>query len=147
MIKTAIKVVIDEHHVMDRVYKKRDKVLFKAGAYSLKAYQRAQRYRKGPSKPGSPPSAHKNTGALLRKRSKFDVDRKAGSVVIGPMKIGSDSQPSGMPVPELLDKGGPVEASLSGQPVIAQIAPRPFVEPLFTDGGAQFRKLIERESL
>lgn len=147
MIKVITKFVIDEHKVMDRLLKKRDRVLFKTGAYSLKAYQRAQRYRKGPSQPGQPPSAHKNTGALLRKASKFDVDRRTGTVIIGPMKINRDSQPSGMPVPELLDKGGPVKAILEGNPVIAQIAPRPFLAPTFTKGYEEFRKLLEKESL
>lgn len=82
------------------------KVLFKQGAYVKTAMQREMRYRKGKSKPGEPPSAHKDSkkGALLRKLITFVVDLVAGSVKIGPPKIGNDSQS----LPHVLDVGGRV---------------------------------------
>lgn len=129
------------------VRSKQRRVLFKTGSYTLKSLRRSMRYRKTPSKPYSPPSAHKDNhspgnAAALRNKARFDVNLHEGSVVVGPMKFGKVSQPSGKPVPQLLDEGGPVIGFLKGKSVIAELAPRPFVRPAFIDGGEQFEKLI-----
>jgi hypothetical protein len=150
IFKTAVKVKMYAGKVEKRIGAKKRRVLFKAGAYGLKSYRRAQRYRNKPSKKGEPPSAHKrgSNGPKLREASAFIVDLNGSeSVVIGPFKFSAESQPTGKSVAELLNTGGPVEALLAGQPVIAQVEPRPFIAPLFTDGGKRFNELIGKEPL
>jgi hypothetical protein len=61
------------------------KFLSKVGAFVRRSAQTSMRYRKGPSKPGSPPSAHKERGALLRKLLWFAYDPSNDSVVVGPV--------------------------------------------------------------
>jgi hypothetical protein len=102
------------------------------------------RYRKGPSKPGEPPSAHRESGAHLRKGVRFNVDFQTGSVVCGPDLKPESKVLSLKPLPQLLNEGGITEG-IGGEPV--RIAPRPFVDPLFTDGGKRFRELLEKERL
>lgn len=138
-----VKLEIYASKVDRRIKNKQRKVLFALGKYLKTTMQRSMRYRKGPSKPGQPPSAHKKTGAPLRSTIRFEVDLVSGSVVAGPLKFHSVSQPSGKPVPELIDKGGPVFAELKGVSVVANIAPRPFTAPVFTDGGKRFNELLE----
>lgn len=147
MIKTAIKIVMEDEKLLKRMRDKRRRVLFKAGAYTLTSMRRSMRYRKGPSNPSFPPSAHKQNGALLRKASEFTVDDRKGTVVIGPIGFRRKSQPSGNPVPQLLNEGGSVNSFLKGKMVAAEIEPRPFVQPAFTDGGARYRQLLEKEQL
>lgn len=147
MIKTLIRFQMEDEKLLQRMRAKRKRVLYKTGGYTLRSMQRSMRYRKKASNPKFPPSAHRENGALLRKLSHFVVNEKNGTVVIGPIKLGGDSQPSGKPVPELLDKGGPVEALVNGQSVITTLEPRPFVDPAFTDGGRRYEQLLERERL
>jgi phage gpG-like protein len=69
------------------------KFLSKVGAFVRRSAQTSMRYRKGPSKPGSPPSAHKERGALLRKLLWFAYDPSNDSVVIGPVGTGRAEAP------------------------------------------------------
>lgn len=98
--------------LLTRHRKRKKTILFKEGAYVKTSIQRSQRYSKKTSKPGSPPSAHKDNprGPLLRKLTAFAVDLEADSVIAGPMLSG----PTSPTTPEVLDQGGyvPVERLL-----------------------------------
>jgi hypothetical protein len=145
-IKT--RVVVYAATVEKRIASKTKRVLFKTGAYTRKSMQRSMRYRKGPSQPGQPPSAHRDgRGPLLRRLIGFEVDRQRDSVTIGPQRFGKLSQPSGKTVPDLVNDGGTITATLEGRTVTAELEARPFTAPAFTDGGARFQELIAKEQL
>lgn len=67
--------------------------LSKVGAFIRQSAQTSMRYRKGPSRPGTPPSAHKEFGALLRKLLWFAYDPHTDSVVVGPVATGRAQAP------------------------------------------------------
>lgn len=148
IIKTVVKLKLHMDRVARHVAAKKKRVLFKTGGFTLIRMQRLMRYRKGPSKRGQPPSAHKSgAGPLLRKVSGFQVNLQTENVVIGPKKFRELSHPSGKPVPQLLNEGGPVNAELKGRRVVAEVAPRPFVPGAFVLGNKEFRRLLEKEDL
>lgn len=90
---------------------KREK-LAQQGAYVQTTMQRLMRYRKKPSLPGEPPSAHptwteeipgtdgkvkkKKRGALLREFLYFAWDAAKQTVVVGPIKLGRSEAPSAL---------------------------------------------------
>lgn len=92
------------------------RALSKFGAFVRRAAQTSMRYRKGPSQPGQPPSAHKSkqlaalkkmgrakhNGALLRELLFFTYDPSTRSVVVGPLGF----KTKGTPVPALHEFGG-----------------------------------------
>lgn len=149
----TVKVALEADKVQAHARRKRDRALFKIGGYSSRAMQRIQRYanKKGePSKPGEPPRAHRDTpgGPQLRKLTGFIVDRRAGSVSIGPKKFGPLSQPEGKPVPQALNEGARVKAKLDdGKTVVAELEARPFTAPVFTDGGKKLAEILEKDPL
>lgn len=141
-ITTTVEMYADR--VQRQIASKKRRVLFKQGAYLRTTMQRSMRYRNKASKPGAPPSAHRETGAHLRQRIRFDVDLGAEAVVSGPdVKAGSKVL-SLKPLPQLLNEGGVLEG-IGGEPVT--IASRPFIDPVFSDGGKRFHQLIEKEQL
>jgi len=145
--QTIVKVAIKKDKVLAHARRKRDRALFIVGGYTKTSMQRSQRYGKQPSKPGQPPHAHKkgSAGPLLRQLTSFDVDKRRGRVVIGPKKFRALSQPSGKPVPQLLDEGGRVKAQLEGKSIVAELEARPFKKPAFTDGGKRLDTILEKE--
>lgn len=87
------------------------------GGYLRRVAQTSMRYRKGPSPPGQPPSAHKDKALALKKKqgqSKhngallreflFNVRDPSGSQLIGP--TGFPAKSGGQPVPSLHEHGG-----------------------------------------
>jgi hypothetical protein len=141
-ITTKVELYADR--VQRRIASKKRRALFKQGAYLRTTMQRSMRYRKAASKPGDPPSAHRESGAQLRQRIRFDVDFGAESVACGPDVKPDSKVRSHKPLPQLLNEGGVMEG-IGGEPVT--IASRPFVDPVFSDGGKKFRQLIETEQL
>jgi hypothetical protein len=141
------KVVMYPDRVEKRVAKKTSRVLFKLGAFLRTAMQRSMRYSNKPSAPRRPPHAHKKTGAQLRKRIRFNVDLKAGSVICGPDLKPDSSVQSLKPLPAVLNNGGVLTATLAGERITTYIAPRPFTAPAFTDGGRKFLQLLSGEKL
>lgn len=95
------------------------KVLSKVGAFVRRRAQTSMRYRKKASKPGTPPSAHKNSGALLRKLIYFGYDPQTDSVVVGPV------QARGGQAPRLNEFGG----TLKAKGKTFTYPPRPFMAP------------------
>ena len=75
------KVEFDEDGLVARVAKASLNVLRRMGAYVRRAAQHKVRTSEKPSRPGTPP--HSKTGALKR-GILFGVDRRTGSVVVGP---------------------------------------------------------------
>jgi hypothetical protein len=140
MIQPIVKLEFYGEQFQKRVAAKRRRVLFKQGAYVRTTMQRSMRYSNKASKPGQPPHAHRRTGAHLRKGIRFVVDDE--SVICGP-DLRSDST-SLKPLPQLLNEGG-ITTGLGGERIA--IEPRPFIDPVFTDGGRNFRQLIEKEPL
>lgn len=99
------------------------RVLSKAGAFLRRKQQSLIRYRKKPSAPGQPPSAHrserftraktnKKTGQVTRQAASplhdlifFGLDDSKKSVVSGPVPFLKSRQAG---IPETLEKGGTV---------------------------------------
>lgn len=148
-LKMAVKIDVYAGKVTRRIAAKRVRILFKIGGYTLRAYRRGMRYRKGPSRPGSPPSAHKtgSNGPLLREASGFAVDKLRGRVVIGPKRFRRLSRPTGKTVPEILNEGGVVFAEHEGKRITAELEARPFLAPTYTDGRKRLDELIEEVRL
>lgn len=92
------------------------KALSRFGAVVRRTAQTSMRYRKGVSRPGEPPSAHKSkklaalkklgrakhNGALLRELLFFAYDPTTKSVVVGPLGF----KARGTPIPALHEYGG-----------------------------------------
>lgn len=92
------------------------KALSRMGAVVRRTAQTSMRYRKGPSAPGTPPSAHKSgrlaalkkmgrakyNGALLREMLYFAYDPKIGDTIVGPLGF----KTRGTPIPALHEFGG-----------------------------------------
>ena len=57
-----ITVVMNRQRLKQHLAAKYSRVLFKTGAFTKTAMQRSMPYRKKPSAPGQPPSAHKPSG-------------------------------------------------------------------------------------
>jgi hypothetical protein len=115
------KLFFDRKKVQDAAAKGQLRAMIRYGSLLRKAAQRSMRYRKGPSKPGEPPSAHRtkrmaalkklgrarSNGALLRELLFFAYDPATKSVVVGP--VGFKSR--GGPVPALHELGGTRQAA------------------------------------
>lgn len=121
--KIPTKFFFDRAHAIARIGEARVKVLSKVGAFLRKRAQTIQRYRKKASAPGTPPSAHKERGALLRKLLYFSYDPRTDSVVVGPVAHGRGEAPN------LNEFGGRVTRRRRGVPYVATYAPRPFMAP------------------
>lgn len=122
----------------DRVRKESERVqrrtLFKAGGYGKTVMKQSIRKRKGPSRAGSPPHSH---AGHLRNLMHFEVDPSLAAVTVGP-KIFKASAGLPVPVPRLLDQGGPTKRYRRR----VRIAPRPFVQPAFEKTTAKLPDLI-----
>jgi len=88
----------DRKRVKDAVDEMGRKGLSKLGAFVRQRARTSMPYRKGASRPGSPPHAH--TG-LLRKNIWFAYDPQTKSVVVGPTPLRNFTG-----VPRLLEFGG-----------------------------------------
>jgi hypothetical protein len=109
VIGPTVKTKIKKKLVVTRVIDKSIRVLYATSRTTQLAMQRSMRYRKKPSKPGEPPSAHKDSkrGPLVRKLTKFSVNERDLTSVTGP-EI-SRGTPSEKPVPQTLNEGGRVK--------------------------------------
>lgn len=150
MLKVVTKnMFFDRSKVLDRLEKKRARVLARTGGYTRSAMQRSMRYVTGkgkPSKPGKPPKARRKN-PLLRKLIAFGLDSN-DTVVVGPLASKSSTTVN---VPELLNEGGTARIVLpGGERVRARYMPRPFATPDSPAGSAgqnKFEELIEETPL
>lgn len=87
--------------------------------------QRSMRYRKRgtTSASGTPPFAHKETGALLRKLIYFYYSPREKRGIVGPIGRGTN------PVPRLHELGGTARRHWRGRTVIVRYPQRAFMEP------------------
>ena len=124
-------------------------VMAKLGGYVRTTMQRSMRHKDGPSKPGKPPHAHRdhngNVGTL-RRLIEFGYDQAEKSLVAGPHKIDSPTIPlGGKTVPQLHNEGGSAFINtFGGKSVLADFAPRPFVEPAKQKAFAKLAQLIKQ---
>jgi hypothetical protein len=65
--------------------KKTAQAMSKALSHIWRRAQTSMRYRKGASKPGQPPSAHKEHGAKIRNLMRFAFNPKEKRGVVGPL--------------------------------------------------------------
>lgn len=79
--------------------KEKRKRLSKGGAFIRRTAKGSIRKRKGPSRPGTPPSSHTD---LLRKLIFFAYDKQRDSVVVGPEKAAA----KGIDAPRITEEGG-----------------------------------------
>jgi hypothetical protein len=98
----------DRKAVLDAVGRASAKALTKIGGTIRKTAQRSMRYRKKPSPPGAPPSAHKDNprGPLLREKLWFAYEPARASVIIGP--VGFTRKAGAAAVPQVHEFGGKI---------------------------------------
>lgn len=136
-IEAVKRTFFDRAAVQDAVDRGTVRALSKMGAFHRRAQKSLVRYRKKPSLPGQPPSAHRSdrftrtktnrkgetkTQSLspLRELMFFGYDPSSRSVVSGPAKF-FKSQVAGKPAPETLEEGGrvtveqPAKAPVTGK--------------------------------
>lgn len=138
---------LDRRPVMSALEQKYRTVMARLGGFARTTMQRMMRHKLGPSKPGKPPNAHRDHGGndgTLRRLIEFgyDVDKK--ELVVGPHRIDSPTIPlEGKTVPQLLNEGGSAFIrSYGGKSVLAEFAPRPYVEPTLTKAMTKLADLI-----
>lgn len=140
--------------VLDAVGRAEAAVLSKAGAFVRTRAKSSLRYRKAPSAPGQPPSAHRTmsrtktnrkTGVTkvqgvspLREFLFFAYDRTTRSVVVGPVRLGGKLGNA----PAALEKGGDSVVRLGpGKTRSVGIAARPFMAPAMEAEAPKFPSL------
>ncbi len=96
--KEAKEGFFDPAKVLDAVDAATRGILSRFGAFVRRTARSSIRKRKGPSKPGKPPSSHVG---LLKDFISFSYDSQRRTVVIGPTLIG---RPTG--APHILEYGG-----------------------------------------
>jgi len=135
------------------------KATIKQAAYIRRTAKSSIRLASGPkdhSDPGKPPKSH---NGLLRDFIFFDFDNMGTSVVIGPALLQSKSgrrfdQHKGvakMPVPQLLEEGGPVQAfrhdsnhAGGGWYYTDTMKPRPYMAPALERSKRELPKFWEQ---
>lgn len=121
-LKEAKRNFFDRDAVLKRVDAVKVKVLSKGGAFVRQRARSSMRRRKGSSKPGSPPSAHKN--ALLKEKLFFSYDPSTDSVVVGPVALSRKPE-----APALNEFGGTVTRRRHGRTRVATYPERPYMAP------------------
>jgi len=96
--------------------------LVRNGLMLRRTMQQLMRYRKKPSKPGQPPSAHKvdakhPRGPLLKKMLFSDFDRATKSVVAGPEGFGTGNVPSMVDGGSVIRIRRPMVSRRTGKPM------------------------------
>lgn len=144
------KLFFDRKAVTAAVDRGRVRALSRFGGYLRRAAQTSMRYRKGASRPGQPPSAHKSkrlaalkrmkrarhNGALLREMLYYAYDPSSGSVVVGPLGFKAKG---GVSVPALHEFGGTRAAD--GQTILVKNTPGRDVTGRFVSAGERVLKL------
>jgi len=138
---------VDVRKVAERMDKKERRVLYKAAAFARTTMKRGQRKRKKVSSENDYPSAH---AGQLRNLVVFSVDANDGSAVVGPTSFKTDSDVKLLggvqTIPELINSGGSVAATVRGKTVIQSYEPRPFVDKSVGVAAANLLTLMESES-
>ncbi len=118
---------LDTRKLTDRVDRAALRMLGKAGAYTRRKAKSSIRRRKRSSESGEPPSSHSGE---LRDFIFFFVDRRAKSMVAGPILLnGKGQSPT---VPELLEHGGDAVSRRVEKKAAARVLhyePRPYMAP------------------
>lgn len=123
-------------------------VMAKLGGFMRTTIQRSMRHKDGPSKEGKPPHAHRDyngNAGKLRALVEFGYDQSEKALVVGPHKIDSPTIPlEGKTVPQLHNEGGRAFiTTFGGRSVIADFAPRPFIEPAREKAFTKLANLIK----
>lgn len=120
---------VDSNTLLAKIDGAKRKNLSLSGAILRRSAQESMRYRRKPSEPGQPPSAHKEgRGPLLRKRLFFAFEPSTESVVVGPEALAG----SKVEAPEVMEHGGTLERSYyrrsaSGRKLRSQAAKAAFI--------------------
>ncbi len=138
---------IDRRGVGDALDKKERRVMARAGAYAMSIMRNGMRRRKGPGSVGGYPNAHSGE---LRKLIFFNYDVSQGSVLIGPLRLGS--QPKWLPgniqtVPQLLNEGGTVQRTVHRKQRTFRYKPRPFVDLTLDKAAANLVEIYKNTPL
>ncbi len=139
---------LDREAVIKAVGKARIKLLNDYGRKVRATAQKSLKYAQGPSRPGSPPNAHKTgfrkrtskkTGktnvrkvSYLREFLYYTYDTATNSVLIGPSKLNKVISNTAL---QALEKGGPSQAVRNHRLVSIDVQARPFMGPA---GNAEF---------
>jgi hypothetical protein len=145
-LETVTKYFFDREEVQRRMTAKMVRVFSRFGAYVRTRDRSSIRYRKGPSEPGSPPSAHRTVARLktnkktgeqkmqnvspLREFIFFAADMKGDGpgVVIGPTLL-NGSRPG---VLRIIEQGGEeVLPDAKGRAIRRMYKARPHTRPAF----------------
>lgn len=138
----------DRRPVISALERKWITVMAKTGAFCRTTMQRMMRHKDGPSKPGKPPNAHRDhngNDGTLRRLIEFGYDKNEKALVVGPHRIDSPTIPlDGKTVPQLHNEGGLAFINtFGGGSVLADFAPRPFVDPAKQKTFDKLAKLIK----
>lgn len=144
----------DRKEVIDRIGKKKARILSKFGSFVRRnARSKQLRRRKKVSPAGQPPSVHSRDKVATLKNILFGLEPNRNTVVIGPVGLGR----SGRAIPGTLEFGGSVRVrekkvgkqwrnigqrqARPGQPTRVRVAnyePRPFMLPALEQEAPKF---------
>lgn len=130
-ITTSAKVYFDRDIVKNAMDRKTYRALLKASSFLARRARTSMRYRNiakrgggyNYSPPGSPPYAHTETGAYVRKLLDYGYDLSSKSAVIGSQKKGSGKAPN------VLEFGGNASKTTAGRNIRGKWAARAFMGP------------------
>ncbi len=137
----------DRRPVISALDRKWRTVMARLGGFMRTTIQRSMRHKDGPSKPGKPPNAHRDyngNAGKLRALVEFGYDHDEKALVVGPHKIDSPTKPrGGKTVPQLHNEGGSAFIrTFGGGSVLADFAPRPYIEPVREKAFTKLANLI-----
>lgn len=117
---------LDPKKILNAVERAKQQRLSRFGRFTQRRAQTSMRRAKGASRPGRPPHAHVG---LLRKLLFFAYEKRAATVVIGPVLLRAGSK-----VPYLMEYGGrTINKGRLGQSRPANYPARPFMQPAFQE--------------
>lgn len=94
MLKIDAKVFFRDKEILKFMDAKTARAMSRALSHIWRRAQTSMRYRKSPSRPGQPPSAHQENRALLRQLMRFAFDPREKRGVVGPLKHRKGLAPS-----------------------------------------------------
>lgn len=128
---------LDRRKIQFWVGKKKASALVKLGGFCRRVSQRSMRRRKGPSKPGQPPHAHRYS--YLRDYVMFAFIPADDQVVVGPIKLeGSDYYSK--PLPSVHEFGGVFRTWQRRR--IMSFPERPFMRPALMVTVNNFERIL-----
>jgi hypothetical protein len=136
------KYFLDRRKMQFWLGKKKASLLARLGGYCRRVAQRSMRRRKGPSKPGQPPHAHRYS--YLRDYVMFAFILADDQVVVGPIRLESSDYYS-KPLPAVHEFGG-VFKSWKKRSIIS-FPERPYMRPALAETIRNLERIIGKDRI